>query len=277
MAGVTWHSDTPPVTARPEGAAGWLRVLLRGGPVILAIATGLLLTALLRLVEAPLCRSSRPVTPWITVGVCRIALRGLGLPLSVEGRPDPQARLLVSNHVSWTDIFVLNALGPLYFVAKSEVSGWPGIGLLARATGTVFISRDPRASAAQAAMLKARLGAGHRLMVFPEGTSTDGRRVVPFRSAMFGALDAAAPELKVQPLTVAYHPPEGADPRFYGWWGDMDMGPHLLQLLSAPRRGRVRVIWHPAVPAAGTGRKELARGTEDAVRAGLAAELGELA
>ncbi|WP_108263553.1 1-acyl-sn-glycerol-3-phosphate acyltransferase [Mangrovicoccus ximenensis] len=142
------------------------------------------------------------------------------------------------------------------------VAGWPGIGLLAKATGTVFISRDPRASAAQAALLKARLAAGHRLMVFPEGTSTDGRRVVRFRSAMFAALDAAAPGTKVQPLTIAYHPPEGADPRFHGWWGDMDMVPHLLQLLSARHRGHVRVIWHPALAADGAGRKQLAERSE---------------
>ncbi|WP_138465568.1 1-acyl-sn-glycerol-3-phosphate acyltransferase [Poseidonocella sp. HB161398] len=271
---VTWHSEEPAVLSRPEGAADWLRVAARGLPVIAVLGAGLLLMLLLRLAEAPLCRQRRPLTPWITVGVCRIVPRLLGLRLQIEGRPDPQAGLLVANHVSWTDIFVLNAVRPLYFVAKSEVAGWPGIGLLARATGTVFISRDPKQATAQAGILAGRLAAGHRLMVFPEGTSTDGRRVLRFRSAMFGAIGGET--VRVQPLTLAYHPPEGGDPRFYGWWGDTDMVPHLLQLLAARRQGRVTVIHHPAIPAA-EGRKALADAAERQVRAGLEAELGQLA
>ena len=262
----TWQSEDPPLVVAPRGA-GWLLAGLRGGALALVLALGLALLSLLRLAEAPVFGARRPVTPWITVGVCRLALILLGIRRRGEGRPDPVAGLLVANHVSWTDIFVLNAVRPVYFVAKSEVAGWPGIGLLARATGTVFIARDPRQAQAQAATIRARLEAGHRLMLFPEGTSTDGRRVLRFRTPLFGALPAGA--MRVQPLTLAYRPPRGADPRFYGWWGDMDMAPHLLQLLAQPRRGEVTVIHHPAIEAHGRDRKALALACETAVRDGL--------
>ncbi|MBE3637152.1 1-acyl-sn-glycerol-3-phosphate acyltransferase [Mangrovicoccus sp. HB182678] len=241
--------------------------MLRVPPIALVLTGGLGLLLALRLFERPLRRKDRPLSPRVTVAVCRIVLRLLGLRWQVEGPEDPAARLVVANHVSWLDIFVLNARGPVYFVAKSEVAGWPGIGLLARATGTVFIARDRRQAAAQAARLRDRLAAGHRLVLFPEGTSSDGRRVLRFRSAMFAAL-RDLPGLRVQPVTLAYRAPPGCDPRFHGWWGDMDLAPHLLQVLAAPRGGAVRIIRHPAIAAA-AGRKALALDSEAAVRAGL--------
>jgi 1-acyl-sn-glycerol-3-phosphate acyltransferase len=162
-------------------------------------------------------------------------------------------------------------------VAKAEVAGWPGIGWLARAAGTVFIRRDRAEAAAQARLFEARLEAGHRLAFFPEGTSTDGRRVLPFNSTLFQAFfaDHLRSGLRVQPVTIVYTAPPGEDPRFYGWWGDMEFGSHLLRVLAAPRRGRVEVIWHPPVPvAAMETRKALAKTCEEVVRIGLEARLG---
>jgi lyso-ornithine lipid O-acyltransferase len=91
---------------------------------------------------------------------------------------------LVANHASWLDIFTLNACDRIYFVSKSEVAGWPGIGWLARATGTVFINRQGREAQMQKLLFEARLRAGHRLLFFPEGTSTDGQRVLDFKSTL---------------------------------------------------------------------------------------------
>lgn len=253
---------------------GWALVVLRLTVILGVLLIGLVLTLVLRLAEAPLCGARRPVTPWITVAVCRIVLRCFGLRHELSG-PSITASFLVANHVSWLDIFVLNATGPLYFVAKSEVASWPGIGWLAKATGTAFVIRDPRQSMAQAAMLRDRLTAGHRLVLFPEGTSTDGQRVVTFRSSMFGAAVEMGAQTEVQPISLVYTAPNGTDRRFYGWWGDMDMAPHLLQVLGTWRQGSVQVIRHrPLRVGDFPDRKALAVAAEGAVRRGVTATLG---
>ena len=185
---------------------------------------------------------------------------------------------IVANHASWLDIFALNATDRVYFVSKSEVAGWPGIGWLARATGTVFIARKGREARAQAALFEARLQAGHRLLFFPEGTSTDGRRVLPFKSTLFAAFlaEGVPPGLRLQPVSVVYHAPPGQDARLYGWWADMDFGPHLMRVLAQARQGQIEVIFHPPVAVADfADRKALAAHCEAAVRAGHAAGLAQ--
>ena len=185
-----------------------------------------------------------------------------------------QPGAVVANHASWLDIFALNARKRVYFVSKAEVRGWPGIGWLARATGTVFITRDPREARTQRDMLCDRLTAGHKLLFFPEGTSSDGLRVLPFKSTLFAAVfEQGLAEISwIQPVTIRYHAPEGEDARFYGWWGDMDFGPHLLKILAARRQGRVEVTYHTPMPVQGfRDRKDLARRAEEAVRAGFPA------
>ncbi|MGR3378690.1 lysophospholipid acyltransferase family protein [Salipiger abyssi] len=268
MSGPTWRGDAPP-EIRLRGA-DWLRVgwrgLLLGGLVLL----GLALKLLLRLIERPLCGQSRPVTPWISQGVCRAAFVILGIPVTVSGPRMIGPGALVANHSSWLDIFALNARRNVYFVSKAEVANWPLIGWLARATGTVFITRDPRQAAEQKRIFEERLLHGHRLLFFPEGTSTDGQRVLPFKSTLFAAFfsEHLKHELQVQAVTVIYHAPEGEDPRFYGWWGDMAFGPHLLKLLGARHRGRVELIYHPPVRVdAHPNRKTLAAHLEAQVRA----------
>ncbi|MDR5652484.1 lysophospholipid acyltransferase family protein [Ruixingdingia sedimenti] len=264
----TWRDEEAAPPSR-IGAAGWLRVALRG--LVLGVVTYgcLVLLLLCRLVERPLCGLNRPVTPWITQFVCRAAFVILGIRYSTRGRPMRHKGAVVANHGSWLDIFTLNACQRIYFVSKAEVAGWPGIGWLARATGTVFIARKGTEALAQKDLFEARLRAGHKLLFFPEGTSTDGLRVLPFKPTLFAAFfaDGLAEVLHVQPVTVIYRAPEGADPRFYGWWGDMDFGPHLLKVLAAPRQGSVEVVFHDPVPvAAFTDRKALSAHCETAVR-----------
>jgi 1-acyl-sn-glycerol-3-phosphate acyltransferase len=268
MTGGDWRHAPPP--AFSPGLAGWLRIALRGALVGGVTYGGLILLLLLRMVERPLCGLNRPVTPWVTVGVCRAALRLMGLPLTVRGRPMAQPGAMVANHSSWLDIFVLNALAPVYFVAKAEVAGWAGIGWLARATGTLFIARKGTEAKRQQDLFEARLRAGHRLLFFPEGTSTDALRVLPFKSTLFQAFYTHGLDrtMHIQPVTVIFHAPPGADPRFYGWWGDMEFAPHLLMTLAAPRQGRVEVVLHPEVAVdALADRKALAAHCEAAVRA----------
>ena len=262
-----WQSAPPPRHRHAPGDV--LRAVWRGSLVGSITYAGLLLLLFVRLVEWPLFGAHRPVTPWITQGVCRTALWLMRLPLVVHGTPMTRPGAIVANHSSWLDIFVLNAVQRIYFVAKSEVSGWPGIGWLARATGTVFIARKGIEAKKQQEMFEDRLHAGHRLMFFPEGTSTDAIRVLPFKSTLFQAFFAPAlvRSMHIQPVTVVFHAPEGADPRFYGWWGDMDFAGHLWVTLAARRQGRVEVTFHPEVPVdAFANRKELAQHCERVIR-----------
>ena len=176
---------------------------------------------------------------------------------------------MVANHSSWLDVLALNAQAPLVFVAKSEVAGWPGIGWLARASGTLFVRREARGeAAAQVRALAERLAAGQTLMFFPEGTSTDNRRVLPFRSALFaGLLSPGLPEgTCVQPVTLRYQAPPSADTRFYAWFGGASFGPHFLAVLAARQQGSVQITFQPPIPVAGRDRKALAAQAESAVR-----------
>ena len=263
-----WLADEPALP-RP-GVMGWLRALLRGA-LLGGVTYGCLaLLLLVRLVERPVFGMNRPVTPHITQFVCRTACRLLGLRLEVTGRPMAERGAVVANHSTWLDIFVLNAVQRVYFVSKAEVAGWPGIGWLARATGTVFITRKGSEAKEQQALFEARLRAGHRLLFFPEGTSTDSLRVLPFKSTLFAAFYTHGLEtvMHIQPVTVVYHAPPGEDARFYGWWGQMGFGPHLLAMLAAPRGGRVQVVLHPPVPVdAFPDRKALSAYCERVIRA----------
>jgi len=262
----TWQSSEPPPEV-PRAPGHWLRVAWRGARIVLVIGAGVLATLLLRLAERPVHGVARPWTQPVTVWVCRRVLAILRIAHEVAGTPMQGPGAVVSNHVSWLDIFALNAAGRVYFVAKSEVAGWPGIGFLARLVGTVFITRDPRAARAHTAILQDRLAAGQRLLFFPEGTSTDGMRVRPFKTTLFEALRHPG-DARVQPVSLIWEAPAGADPRFYGWWGDMELGGHLLTVLGAARQGRVRVVCHAPVSPEG-GRKALAATCEAAVRDGM--------
>ena len=268
----TWDSDQPP-PERHLTPAGMLRVLLRGAALALLVFGGLLVLLLLRVIERPIFGLHRPITPHITQTVCRAAFWVLGMRFIRRGTPMEGRGAVVANHTSWLDIFALNAAKRIYFVSKSEVAGWPGIGWLARATGTVFIRRDRAEARTQTEVFRTRLLAGHKLLFFPEGTSTDGLQVLPFKTTLFEAFfdPALRDEIAVQPVSVIYHAPQGEDPRFYGWWGDMSFGAHLLTTLAAARQGAVEVVYHPPLQVAEyTGRKALAQRCEAIVRAGHA-------
>lgn len=265
---VRWdEGDYPQI--QTIGLAGALRVLIRGGALAGLVFGGFVILLLVRLIERPVYGMHRPFTPTITKYVCRNALRVMGMGFIVSGAPMTGCGAVVANHSSWLDILALNAAKRIYFVAKSEVAVWPGIGWLARATGTVFIERRRAHAKAQTEVFQKRLLAGHRLLFFPEGTSTDGQRVLPFKTTLFEAF--FTPELRseiaIQPVAVIYRAPPGADPRFYGWWGGMDLGPHLLAILALARPGAVKVIYGtPLSVAAFENRKSLAAACEVAVR-----------
>lgn len=264
----TWLEDD--LTYPPLGVAGWVRIVLRGGVLGLVTFGGLGVLLLVRLVERPLFGQTRPITPYITQAVCRAAFVIMGIGLRIRGKPMRQHGAVVANHASWLDIFALNAAQRVYFVSKSEVAAWPAIGWLARATGTVFIARKSSDAKVQQAMFEARLRSGHRLLFFPEGTSTDTLRVLPFKPTLFAAFYSHGMEhqMHIQPASVTYSAPLGADARFYGWWGDMDFGSHLKMILASPRQGSVEVILHhPIAVGEFADRKALSAACEAVIRA----------
>lgn len=214
----------------------------------------------------------------------RCALRIIGVKVRVVGEQVPAAPVLfVANHVSWLDIPVLGALIEGCFIAKREVGEWAGFGTLARLQRTLFVDRAQRSrTAAQSDEIGARLGNGDNLILFAEGTSSEGNRVLPFKSALFGAAERIAraghdPEgagIIVQPVTVAYTAINGIPltrttrPKI-GWYGDMAMLPHFTDLLAL---GRIAVDIHFHEPVDSrdyASRKTLAAHCEREVRRGL--------
>ena len=265
----TWISEDGEPIDKKISFLGWLLLFTRGGTIIFVITIGLFLKCSLRLFEKPLFGNRRPVTPYITVLVSRVSLWLLSISVKRFGSPLKKAGALVANHSSWLDIFALNSSQRLYFVSKSEVAKWPGIGLLAKATGTLFIRREAKEAIAQKKLFEQRMRMGHKLLFFPEGTSTDGMRVLPFKSALFQAffdLDLNS-ECFIQPVTVTYFAPVNEDPRFYGWWGDMSFTVHLLKTIASRRQGSIEIRYHdPLLVSNFDSRKELAVAAEKIIR-----------
>ncbi|MEM7295121.1 MAG: 1-acyl-sn-glycerol-3-phosphate acyltransferase [Pseudomonadota bacterium] len=235
------QDELPPLTS-----ADWFRVIARGVPLAAVTFGCLALLLMLRVLERPIHGIARPWTPKITQFVCKSAFLILGMTHVIHGEPMQGPGAVVGNHASWLDIFAYNARQPIYFVSKAEVAHWPAIGWLARATGTVFVRRNRAEAHKQRDLLLRHLSDGHLLLFFPEGTSTDGLRVLNFKSTLFEPffMSSAVSQQFVQPVTIIYRSPVGASLRFYGWWGDMAFGPHLLKTLAAPRQGCVDVYYH---------------------------------
>ncbi len=157
----------------------------------------------------------------------------LGLGCRVAGAFPSGPRLLVANHVSWLDIFVLNAIAPAAFVCKAEVRDWPVIGWLCEKTETVFLSRGSRSAARDtAAQIAQRLTEGWLVAVFPEGTTSEGRGVLPFHSALLqGALDARKP---VQPVGLRYLGSDGKSTGAPAYCGETNLFQSLWRIARAP-------------------------------------------
>jgi 1-acyl-sn-glycerol-3-phosphate acyltransferase len=202
----------------------------------------------------------------------------LGIRINVSGpRPKQGPAFVVSNHVSWLDIIVLSAVAPVSFVAKQEVSRWPFFGTLAKLQRTVFVDRDRRHNTGKERdTISDRLKEGGMIVLFPEGTSGDGRSVLPFRSSYFGAVHD--PEIPVIPVTLAYTQSWGLPltPRelpYYAWYGDMDLPPHLWNAVAEGPL-TVEVIFHPAETLHhAKARKTLSAHAEKTIREGLVTAL----
>jgi 1-acyl-sn-glycerol-3-phosphate acyltransferase len=250
-------------------------------------SAGLLVMAAVTLVAVPLqwisLRLSLPTLRFIPVLFHRIAVRALGLRVQVRGKPAlERPLLLVSNHSSWLDIVVLSSVLPVIFIAKSEIARWPLFGLFAKLQRSIFVNRARRQDTGKVNYaIAARLAEGDPVVLFGEGKASDGNVVLPFRSALMGALRDALGEQDrgfVQPVSIAYTRLQGVPMgrqhrRYAAWYGDMNLPSHLWQVLCA---GAIDVTVGFGVPlevGPAIDRKALARATEDAVRRMTAAAL----
>ena len=211
----------------------------------------------------------------------RIILTLFNVRVIERGTPPSDApTIVVSNHVSWLDIPVIGSLHPLSFIAKSEVEGWPVIGLFARLQRSVFIDRQRRKATVEVNdALAHRLVKGEALVLFAEGTTSDGNRLLPFRSSLVGAAQTAlmhdsVERVFLQPLAIAYTSRNGLpvtrrERPFIAWYGDMDLGPHLkLFIRGIPLD--VVVTWGEPIPFNGS-RKQATAFAEAEVRRALKA------
>ncbi len=223
------------------------------------------------------CPWSRTLPRFYHRGCCRI----LGFRLRAIGTPTAARPVLfASNHVSYTDITVLGSLIVGSFIAKTEVASWPLFGWLAKLQRTVFVDRRARSTRLQLEAMTRRLAAGDALILFPEGTSGDGNRVLPFKSALFSAAEPtpAIGPVAVQPVSIAYTRLDGMPlgrllRPFFAWYGTAELTPHLWRMLGL---GTVEVVveFHPPTLVADCGsRKALARYCHARVASGMAAAL----
>ncbi len=271
---MSWQSESAPdpVHVSPKG---WVLIGLRGGAVIPVLVLTFILMVAIRPVESIFSGTRRPLSSRVPKFASRVVLRLMGFRYKVSGVAMRNPGAVVANHSSWLDIFVVNAAKRVFFVSKAEVAGWAGIGALAKASGTIFIERERAQARDQAVLFEKHLISGHKLMFFPEGTSTDGCRVLKFKSSLFAPFmrDELRDHLYIQPMSVIYHAPKGEPDRFYGWWGEMDFGENMLKILSQPKQGTIEVLLHPPLLAADfADRKALTAACEQAVRDGFEAQ-----
>ncbi len=238
-----------------------------------------IMTPALVAIQWTLERLGLPGWPTVTMayygllrGLLRVRVRIVGTPV----RDHPV--LIVSNHVSWVDIVLLGSIAPVAFIAKREIADWPLIGQGAKAQRSVFVDRTRRHQTAEAIEeIAQRLTEGTPVVLFAEGTSSDGNRVLQFRSALMGAARDALAQAKpaqqvlVQPLSICYTRfqglPMGRQHRpVVAWYGDLDFMPHLKEFV---RRGAVDAVvtWgEPIAYDGATDRKALVKSLEGTVR-----------
>ncbi len=230
---------------------------LRGLRLVIHLAVGLALALAVRLDFTRRLQGPRLMHWWTG-----ILLEILNIRLFVSGQPATGARFTVANHVSWLDIPLIGACEATHFLSKSEVRDWPVAGMLAEACGTFYIRRGKGGARPLLNQLVPHLQAGGNITVFPEGTTTDGRDVLPFHPRLFGAaIEAGCP---VQPVAIRYgRAPDGA--AVAPFIGDDDLISHILRVLRTPELV-AEVTYCRPIPPQGMDRDSLCAAAQAAVR-----------
>jgi 1-acyl-sn-glycerol-3-phosphate acyltransferase len=159
--------------------------------------------------------------------------------------------LFLSNHVSYLDIFALSSKLPGYFIAKSEVANWPVLGQLAKIQNTLFFERKGNKIRAQLATMSHHFDKNRNLILFPEGTSTAGEHVEPFKSSLLQSVEQASVRVAIQPVTIAYthyanKPMSKLERDQYAWYATMPFGSHFFNALGL-KKSTIKIIFHPVV------------------------------
>lgn len=256
--------DPAPVPAPTVQALTWLLVPFRVLGLVLVTsgmwALFVLRRSVLRDHRARVAWRNRMIRRW-----GRLCLPVMGVRVRVEGTP-PSGCLLVCNHLGYLDIPVLASQVPTIFVSKAEVANWPLMGPVARSAGTVFVRREQKRQLVEtAARIAEELELGSSVVLFPEGTSSGGEQVLPFRASLLDP--AARGGLPVAYAALRYLSPKGFPPASEAicWWRDMPFGSHVLGLLRLPTiRAEIRF---GADPLVGRDRKDLAQRLWEAIRA----------
>lgn len=171
----------------------------------------------------------------------KYVLRAFGIKVKIKGTRKTNVPLIIAaNHLSWLDIMVIGASFPCYFVAKSDIASWPIFGFLAKIQNTIFVNRKARGSEinSQVNALSDALNKKKTIILFPEGTTSDGNKILPFKSALLAAAkesDTYTPY--IQPLCIRYNsvagmPTHRQQKPFIAWYGDMDLMPHVKEILA---------------------------------------------
>ncbi len=187
---------------------------------------------------------------------CRSLCWLFGVSLEVRGERIQSPVLLAANHVSWLDILVVASFWPVCFLSKSEVRRWPGIGAVATALGTIYIARGERNGSGEAIeAMSERLAAGRQVLFFPEGTTSPGSELLPFRPRLFQA--AIAVGAPVQPLTIQYFSERGDCSTYAPFVDDEKLLRHVIRLAGEKETHAVLTLGE-AVESEQRGRNELA-------------------
>ena len=245
---------------------GWLRV----GVTLVVLA---LFTAVTGPLQVVAVRWKWPIVDWVPRTWFRIACWLIGMNVKVEGTVARAPVLIAANHVSWLDIAAISSVLPVSFVAKSEVAAWPVVSFLARMQRSVFVERRRRSATGRAAeTIGRRVRDGDIIVLFAEGTTGDGNRVLPFRSALLGAADTDGKEpIAIQPLAIVYTGIRGlpvgrVERPLIAWYGDMDLGPHFARIVGLGALDVVLSFGEPILLAGAADRKVVAEQCYRAVR-----------
>lgn len=266
---VTWKEAEPPKLA----PVGWGAKLIGGVRIAVVVVMTLVCLALFLLGKgAKRLFGDRVRFHYLVARLwSRAVLALLGVRRRVRGAPIQKGGVLTANHASWLDIISMRSVTRINFVSKAEVRDWPGVGLIADICETVFIERKRTAAKRQQVELEGRMRRDELLCIFPEGTSTDGLRVLPFKSTLLSVLflDGVRERALVQPVSVIYrvNARSALPPNFYGWWGSMSFESHIWAVATRSHGGEVEVVFHePMRVADWDDRKALAARCEADVR-----------
>ncbi|MBI5430788.1 MAG: 1-acyl-sn-glycerol-3-phosphate acyltransferase [Nitrosomonadales bacterium] len=239
-----------------------LTAVVRGGRLALHLLYGVLLAIFYPHLNKT--RQRRTLKVW-----SRQLLGILNIGIQIEGQQPTRGEggcLMVANHVSWLDILVLNAIHPSRFIAKSEVRGWPVIGWLCLRSGTIFIDRARQDAASVNLRVSALLKQGVSVGLFPEGTTTGGKQVGHFHSALIQpAIDASA---RLCPMALRYQDEWGRQSSAAAFTGDTTLLQSIWKILRQPHLNAL-VVYTPALPAVGENRRVLARAAQAAISQAL--------